>query len=252
MVMKINALKFGCCLWLWGVIIGMNACSYEDIQLRTEENESSYDRIGQLHNEGLDYVLDKMKTALLLTKSDKKRIPGITEIRRMCVEFAESKGYTVMTRSYAGIREDVGDFSFLSVQQQDYLLQAKTIVQKASPEDFQELIRKMKTLEENLLRDNKMDVQQKEVLLYVMAVCRYSASYWAVNYEKWHVELYGLNTVNTLKTRSENKVWVSKEWWEHYKSIVWADGVGGIYCGNGYELSDATVASVAEYLDARL
>lgn len=246
--MKIKCMKLKFKAILSGIIIGLSACTVENLDLRTEENMVSYDRIGELHNQGLDYVFNKIATNSPITKSGGKVLPQFTEVKQMCDEFAKSKGYKVVTRSPSDNSYYEDELSYLTDRQKDYLLQVKTIVQKASPKSLPEFIREMKVLENNLLKDDEIIVQNKEVLLYVMAVCRHSAIYWAENYEKWQVELNGVNTGKMLQTRSENGVWVSKEWWEHYKEIVWADGVSGVASGGGYQLSDATAGSVMAYL----
>lgn len=42
----------------------------------------------------------------------------------------------------------------------------------------------MTTLEKQLQQDDEISESEKQVLFYTMAVCRYSAHYWAENYEK--------------------------------------------------------------------
>lgn len=82
-----------------------------------------------------------------------------------------------------------------------------------------------------------------------MAVCRYSAVYWAENYERWMTELFGLEKLplNRMRTRGEETP-VSKEWWENYKTVVWSDGMSAVQRGEKYYLQGAIAGSVGEVL----
>lgn len=248
--MKISLLKSGCVAILCALFIGFYACTGEEVFVSDNKNESPYERMGRLHNEGLNYVLGKIVNTSPLTKSGGREIPKITEIQRMCDDFARSKGYAVATKSIDDDREFFEDFSFLSELQQEWLGQIKEIVWTLTPENAEEFIITMKSLERQLEMDIKICEQEKEILFYTMSVCCYSARYWKENYEKWLVELLGVDKVSTrsVKTKSEDGIYVSKEWWETYKYTVWADGSGGIQSGDGYRLESATAESVKDCL----
>ena len=85
----------------------------------------------------------------------------------------------------------------------------------------------------------------------MLAVCRYSAAYWAENYEKWQVELYGVESLSPARTRASDEMrYVSKEWWEEYKHLVWADGIGGVPAEDGgYYVENAQNSSIGKYLN---
>lgn len=237
-------------LFILLAFIGFYACSDESNQLISDESETLYEKMGRLHNEGLDYVLGKITSTSPLTKYGGRKIPALIEIRQMCSDFARSKGYGVVTRSALVDRDTVQSFSFLSEQQQIWLRRVEKLVRTVTPDRIGKFTSAMTTLEKQLQQDDEISESEKQVLFYTMAVCRYSAHYWAENYEKWQVELYGVNKISTgkVRTRSENEYYVSKEWWETYKTIVWKDGASGIQSGDGYYLENATVGSVAECL----
>lgn len=235
---------------LFTVFLNFYAYSEENRDWSIKRHESSYERMGRLHNEGLDHVFETIMKNIVQTGTGKPRIPTEEEIYQMCCDFTRSKGYEIQGRDRE-IKEDiVKDFSFLSVKQQEWLALAKQIVLEANlPEDLEKFTADMKNLEIQLEREKELSKPQKEVLLYVMAVCRYSARYWVENHEKWQVEIGGVDvSTRKLQTRSENGAYVSKEWWEAHKYIVWADGVGGVKRGEGYYLENAMVDSVKECL----
>ena len=233
-----------CCLFLV-----FYACSDEHALEVPPENESPYERMGRLHNECLDYVLEKILATAPSTRSGGRVIPSETVIRRICSDFARAKQCQVSTRAIESREETAEDFSFLSAVQQDWLLRIKEVVWTAVPDGLDKFRTAVSRLEERLAQDREVDEKEKEVLFYVVAVCRHSALYWAENFEKWQLELYGINGVSTpkIRTKSEGE-YVTKEWWEKYKGIVWSDGVGGVKCGELYYLENAAVGSVKEYL----
>lgn len=248
--MKISLLKLGYVLIFCTVFVAFYAFNEQSEVVNDNKTESPYDRMGRLHNEGLDYVLEKIVTTASLTKSGGREVPGMDEIRRMCEDFARSKGYRVDTRN--GRKEGVlmEDFSFLTEIQQEWLRQIKEVVHAATPDKTEELVMNIKTLEQKLRQDTTVSAREKKILFYTMAISRYSAQYWAENYEKWQVEVYGMAKVTThsVKTKREEGKYVSKEWWETYKEIVWADGFSGVQTEDGYYLENATAGSIQAYL----
>lgn len=233
-----------CCLFLV-----FYACSDKHTLEVSPENESPYERMGRLHNECLDYVLEKILATAPSTRSGGRVIPPETVIRQMCSDFARTKQCQAPTRALESQEVTAGNISSLSAVQQDWLQRIKDVVWTAVPDELDKFRTVISGLEECLSQDHEVDVKEKEVLFYVMAVCRHSALYWAGNFEKWQFELYGINSASTPKVRTKSEgQYVSKEWWEKYKAIVWGDGVGGIKCGELYYLENAAVKSVKECL----
>ena len=62
----------------------MAACSREETAAGTHREESAYERMGRLHNEGLDYVLARIVAEAPATKSGGRVIPPEEDIRAMC------------------------------------------------------------------------------------------------------------------------------------------------------------------------
>lgn len=234
---------------LLGILLvwGCYACSGESVPAGNVAEESVYDRMGRLHNEGLDYVLEKIVSTSPQTKSGGRKVPGMADIRKLCCDFACSKGLQVMTKQGSENLDTIQDFSFLSENQLKWFDRTKEMIKNLRLEDIDKLPEKIIILEEELRQDEEIADTEKEVLLHMLAVCRYSAQYWVVNYEKWQIELYGVpaNSIRKIRTRSEKETPVSLEWWERYKTIVWGDGSSGIRC-DGYYLVDATCGSVGQ------
>ena len=142
------------------------------------------------------------------------------------------------------------DFSFLSVAQQEWIGRLKAEVRRVTPERTEDFAIAVGRLERQVEQDGRLAASEREIVRYAMAVCRYSAVYWAENYERWMTELFGLEKLplNRMRTRGEETP-VSKEWWENYKTVVWSDGMSAVRRGEKYYLQGAVAGSVMKYLD---
>lgn len=232
-------------------LLALLACSDNCREPLDEKVESVYDRMGRLHNEGLDYVLGEILKHSPLTKSGGREIPSTDEIREMCTEFAATKGETGSADCTSNVGRDSLDLSTLSIGQREWLDEIYEVIWSASVGQVDELIINLEKVECRLQVDMVLPRHEKEPLLYAIAVCRYSAKYWIENYEKWQVELYGVDKPHLPKIHTRGE-YVSESWWNEYKLIVWVDGVGGISLGDGgYYLDNANVSSVQECLRKR-
>lgn len=243
--MKSKHFIIGMILAVSGIAV-MAACSREEKLPGTKRAESAYERMGRLHNEGLDYVLARIVATAPATKSGGRVIPPQEEIRAMCRDFALRQGEPAAPASKAGDPSADDVWNSLSAGQQAWLEQAKACIFTAPQGEVEALIAGLSRLEEQVQADASLPAAEQETVLYVLAVCRYSAAYWAENYEKWRVELYGLESLSPARTRASDEMrYVSKEWWEEYKHLVWADGVGGVPAEDGgYYIEVSTAASV--------
>ena len=79
---------------LLGILLvwGCYACSGESVPAGNVAEESVYDRMGRLHNEGLDYVLERILEVAPFTRSGTRKLPPTEEIRDMCDDFARMSG----------------------------------------------------------------------------------------------------------------------------------------------------------------
>lgn len=229
-------------------VLGCCACSDESVPGGKAAEESVYDRMGRLHNEGLEYVLERITEEAPFTRSGARKLPSADEIRDMCDDFARMCGYVCPARTRAG-SEVSDDFSFLSVAQQEWVGRLKAEVQWVTPERTEDFAIAVGRLEQQVEQDGRLAASEREIVRYAMAVCRYSAVYWAENYERWVTELYGVEklSLNRIRTRSE-EIPVSKEWWENYKTTVWRDGMSAVQRGEKYYLQGAIAGSVGEVL----
>lgn len=244
--MKMKILKMKCAYVLILTFAFISACSDDNNDMILTNSENVYENMGRLHNEGLDKVLQKVSETSFLTKSGTRIMPEKSQIRQMCLEFVRSKGIKVFTKSSEKWYDRRGIPQF-SLAQRVYLNELKRIVDSALPMQLDDFLKATDKLEFRLKKDVEINDNEKEILLHIMAVCRYSASYWAENYEKWQVQLFDLNnsTTQLIRTRGES---VTKTWWEKYKYLVWADGMGGVLTETGYYLEGAIAASVEEVL----
>lgn len=231
-------------------VLGCCACSDESISAGYVTEESVYDRMGRLHNEGLDYVLERILEVAPFTRSGIRKLPPAEEIWEMCNDFARMCGCVcpVRTKAYGEVSDD---FSFLSAAQQEWIGRLKTEVRRVTPERTKDFAIAVGRLEQQVEQDDRLAVSEREIVRYAMAVCRYSAVYWAENYERWMTELFGVEKLplNRIRTRSEKENFVTKEWWARYKIIVWSDGMSAVQQGEGYYLQGAVAGSVSKYLD---
>ena len=247
--MKSKHFIIGMILAVSGIAV-MAACSREEKLPGTKRAESAYERMGRLHNEGLDYVLARIVATAPATKSGGRVIPPQEEIRAMCRDFALRQGEPAAPASKAGDPSAYDVWNSLSAGQQAWLEQAKACIFTALQGEVEALIAGLSRLEEQVQADASLPAAEQETVLYVLAVCRYSAAYWAENYEKWQVELYGVESLSSARTRASDEMrYVTKEWWEEYKHLVWADGIGGVPAENGgYNLHAADFSSIEAFL----
>ncbi len=230
-------------------VLGCCACSDESVPAGHVTEESVYDRMGRLHNEGLDYILERILGVAPFTRSGIRKLPPAEEIWEMCNDFARMCGCVcpVRTKAYGEVSDD---FSFLSATQQEWVGRLKAEVRRVTPERTEDFAIAVGRLEQQVEQDDRLAVSEREIVRYAMAVCRYSAVYWAENYERWMTELFGVEKLplNRIRTRSEEEYFVTKEWWENYKTIVWRDGMSAVQRGEDYYLQGAIAGSVRKFL----
>lgn len=184
-------------------------------------------------------------------KAGGRVIPPQEEIRAMCRDFALRQGEPAAPASKAGDPSADDVWNSLSAGQQARLEQAKACIFTAPQGEVEALIAGLSRLEDQVQADAFLPAAEQETVLYVLAVCRYSAAYWAENYEKWQVELYGVESLSPVRTRASNESqYVTKEWWEKYKHLVWMDGIGGVPAGDGgYYIEVSIDSSIDENLN---
>lgn len=85
-------------------VLGCCACSDESVPAGKVTEESVYDRMGRLHNEGLDYVLERISEEAPFTRSGARKLPPAEEIRDMCDDFARMCGYVCPARQGPAVK----------------------------------------------------------------------------------------------------------------------------------------------------
>lgn len=235
---------------LSGALLSVMSCSDGEEKMSVGSEESVYDRMGRLHNEGLDYALDCIRLSVPTSKGGRENMLSVESVRSICREFAVSRGEEADVVVCVETWKDSVDIFLFPSGQQEWLRRIRAVILETPEGRMDLLICGMEELEGELDMDVFLSSDEKEMLFYVLAVCRYSAAYWAEHYEEWQVELHGVGSLAfpVSKTKDEWK-YVTSEWWETYKSLVWTDGVGGIRPGDGgYYLEDATASSLQKVL----
>ena len=211
------------CSVFWGCSKDKTIKSSEGLSLPHVES-FTYELVGQLHNECVEYVLQELSCKAPLTRSTAV-VDSWDDISLLTKQFLENKGYEVnykvlSTRSSTSFVDCMDlQFDFSDVQNK-YLNKLKYSVEKSeSIDDFVEDIDKV---EKEMMEDSYITELEREPLLYGLSVLRYSAAYWSENYDKWSCELFGIQSFATTKGTQEAAV--SQSWWERNKDIVVADG----------------------------
>lgn len=183
-------------------VLGCCACSDESVPAGKVTEESVYDRMGRLHNEGLDYVLERISEEAPFTRSGTRELPPAEETGICATILPVCADMSVPARTRAG-SEVSDDFSFLSVAQQEWVGRLKAEVRRVTPERTEDFAIAVGRLERQVEQDGRLAASEREIVRYAMAVCRYSAVYWAENYERWMTELFGVGKLplNRMRTK---------------------------------------------------
>ncbi len=193
---------------------------------------SKYDEIGTVHNEGLEFVLNSLKVDT--KSSDTHSFPTIGTMEALCQSFAQSKGYDpATTRTNAGemdtLVRQTPDFAELGASDRTlcYIEKFETMLSNKKIINIVNLQQIIRDFEWSVNKDSHLSPEEKDILLYMSAVARYSAEYWNKNYEKWAVELRGIDywQQTSCLTRSgggEN----GSNWLNTVIAITWSDAGG--------------------------
>lgn len=178
------------------VTVSVVSCQKERIPQEPENDK--YERIGQLHNEGLDYILQAIKKQPV-TKSGGKPIDrhfiknevrsfliskGYSDTIEPAFPIFDSMDFTMRTKGADAVMEG---YSFSEVEM-SYFDRMVEIGVKTNIPEFVE--GELALLEQQIRHDEH--VVHKDPLLYGIAVCKASVEYWSEYLEVWMVEVQGI------------------------------------------------------------
>ena len=196
-----------------------------------EENKVSnnpQDNIGQLHNEGMDYILNEI-TQLPKTKSG-IRVVDISHIKLATISFMKKKellNNRITKSTYSDNFPDSINFSDVSMTniQKEYLIRLIDILSVTKEADLKKITNNIIELENEILENKAIEEDERFPILCGCSVARYSAVYWTENLEKWKVEIMGINN-------SQQKIITTKSgdpeegFWDGVWDIAKEDAIG--------------------------
>lgn len=189
---------------------------------------SDYEKVGKLHNEGLEYVFNYIKENTSSTRAGTKR-SNLKELSETAVsKFLKKKHLeSIQTRSTYG---DTDIDKILSLEQKMYYDKLISVVldRSLNYEATQKAVTRVtKEIEQSLSPTDAAP------LLYGAAIAKYTLEYWYTNWEKWRVEIGGVDALTFgVITRAETPESSNDDfsWKDVGKSDI-AGGVGGAVGG---------------------
>lgn len=221
-------------LFLWGVVVSafLLSCSKETPLPSVEAEETIYQKVGSVHNEGLDYVLDYIKRnkGSIMTRSgqplSKDDIllmtePAVKEFIKMSSELGQfgpttkvseddlSLDYSVL--SISEIRESLNDAG------KDCFDRFVSIIN--SNKEFEQRQKYMSGLVQEISDDNSIDIFSRNALLYTIEIGKSSLKYWKENYQKWFQTLNSCDEPNTRLRFVDARGWVYDEYGREFSGV---------------------------------
>ena len=259
-------------LFLWGVVLSafLFSCSKETSLQPNEVEETVYQKVGRMHNEGLDYVLDyiKQNKGTIMTRSvqplSKDEILSLVEpaVKEFIKVSSESGRFGPFTRSsdngfgFDLSSVDISAFrNTLSDAGIGYLDRVVSVFD--SEEDHDRKITSLSELVLEIGADKSIDQQSKESLLYAIEVGISSFKYWTERVHEWYLTFNGYDTPST---RSASvfyaQGWVRDNFWVPKENVTiqvqgrnmftWTDSNG--YYGITMSLADMIVVTMDGYV----
>ena len=215
-LVKQSIIKMRRFLFLWGVVLSafLLSCSKEAPLQSNEVEETVYQKVGRMHNEGLDYVLDyiKQNKRSIMTRSgqplSKDDIllmvePAVKEFIRTS---SESGRFGPVTRvSEDELSFDFSGFNISEVREslndasKDYFDKFISILD--SNNEYELRLKSMTGLVQEISDDKSIDHFSKNALLYTIEIGKSSFEYWKESYQKWYQTLNSYDVPNTRLTR---------------------------------------------------
>lgn len=163
-----------------------------------EEQKLNYEQVGKLHNEALDYVLEKIKSQPQ-TKTNTRKI-SVGQTLGMVDEFLIQKGFT----SYYTTKTTISKTDCmidLTTKQKKYYDMIMFAFSQSSDMDVSQAISYIIEIENEIRKE--CSEEEQIPLLCGTAVARYTIVYWSDNLYKWKVAVLG----NKSMTKSNDWSW---------------------------------------------
>ncbi|MCD7969534.1 MAG: hypothetical protein LUF87_04190 [Alistipes sp.] len=165
------------------------SCKNEKVEQIEEFSELSYDDVGILHNDGLNFILDYLKKNGITTENITRGGTSFGDIELMIdtatEEFLRRNQISNLPITRAGIENKILDFNLLSEKQKEYtLLLLEAFV---NPGDLNEVLSEIKAITENIKSD--LSKEEADPILYGASVALYTAEYWYNNSSIWYETL---------------------------------------------------------------
>ena len=211
------------------VLIGTVLFSCQSIfDEESKVSNNPQDYIGQLHNEGMDYILDEI-TQLPKTKSGIRPV-DISYIKQATISFMKKKELlnNKITKSTDNYNlPDSINFSDVTMTniQKDYLIRLIDILSVPKEADFKKITNNIIEFENEILQNEAISDNESFPISCWCSVARYSAIYWTENLEKWKVEIIGIKN-------SQQKIITTKSgdpeegFWDGVWDIAKEDAIG--------------------------
>lgn len=197
-----------------------------DQESKVSNNPQDY--IGQLHNEGMDYILNEI-IKLPKTKSGTKFF-DIQYIKKATISFMKKKellNKQITKSTYNDTFLDSLNFSDAPISnlQKDYLIRLIDILTVPKEADIKTVTNNIIELENEILQNNNLGENECFPILCGCSVARYSAIYWNKNLEKWRVNILGINKSQqkTITTKSGDP---EEGFWDGVWDIAKEDAIG--------------------------
>lgn len=203
-------------LFLWGVVLSafLFSCSKETFLQPNEVEETVYQKVGRMHNEGLDYVLDyiKQNKGTIMTRSgqplskDDILLMAEPAVKEFIRTSSESGRFGLATRvSEDDLCFDFSDFNISEIREslddarKDYYDRFVSIIE--SGQEYNQILTCLSGLVSDINDDSSLDQLSKESLLYLVEVGTSSLKYWTNKINEWFLTL---NNYDTPWTRANS------------------------------------------------
>ncbi len=205
-------------LFLWGVVLSafLLSCSKETPLPSTEAEETIYQKVGRIHNEALDYVLDYIKRnkGSIMTRSGQSLSKDdiISMAEPALKEYFKTSSESVKFGSVTRVSEDELSFDFSGLNTSE-MRESLNDTNKVYYDRFVSIIdsdeacnwklSSLSGLVSEINDDNSLDQLSKESLLYLVEVGTSSLKYWTEKIQEWCMVLSGIDTPSTRGVGSE-------------------------------------------------
>lgn len=194
-----------------GLLVSLFSCTQEEKTVDSEA-ENPYAYVGKLHNEGLDYVFNYLRSERLKTRAS-----ADLDYSELCLvavrQFLMGKNIpdTMVSRTRSAPTWESGEDLELSARatmHYDILMR----VIHSETDTKAGISRKIKSLESQIMNDSDLDEPGKEALLCGTATALESLDYWTENAQSWSAEINAVSPATIFSFQYNVAGRVFDEW----------------------------------------